>query len=426
MARFGILAPPLHGHLNPLLALATALTAQGHEVLFFNIPDVEAKIRQAGHCVHVVGQASYPVGWLAGLQAAMGRLGSMATMLHWNQQSVRLAEQLGDDYALALAEAGLDCLLVDQIDLLGATLAERLDLPFISVCTTLNTEWEEGIPPSFVGNDYVDSAEARFTNRVMFNAIQQCFAPVTNLLNRVRAAWGLPRFESTTNFFPQSPLATISQQPQAFDFPRRALPATVAYVGPLRQPAAESVPFPYHRLTGQPLVYASLGTLVNGHTALFHAIAAACAPLDVQLVLAVGHGNDLAQFEALPGTPLVVQYAPQQALLGRAALTITHAGLNTVLDCISQAVPMVAIPISFDQPGIAARVSWTGIGEVVPLKTADALTIRRAVQALLTDAGYQQRISHMQAGLPPDGATHAVALIEEALACWAPFAVVAG
>ncbi|MGY3091498.1 zeaxanthin glucosyltransferase [Hymenobacter sp. UYAg731] len=414
MAHFGVLAPPLHGHLNPLLALATALTERGHAVTFFNIPDVEQKIRKAGHRIEVVGRVSYPLGWLPTLQAVTGRLNSLAAMLHWNEEGCYMAEQLYEEYAEAIAKTGVDYLLVDQIDILGGTLAEYLDIPFVSICDTLITNWEAGIPPSFVGNAYSSAPEALATNRVMFDAIQQGFEPVTRLINRVRATWGLPAFASADNYFPQSPLATISQQLRAFDFPRRALPTTFHYVGPMRLPEAGEGPFPYERLTGQPLVYASLGTLVNGNTHLFHAIAAACAPLDVQLVLAVGHGNDLAEFRQLPGAPLVVQYAPQQALLERATLAITHAGLNTVLDCLIHGVPMVAIPVSFDQPGIAARVQWTGVGEVVPLKRAGEEAIRRAVQALLADAGYGQRVRALQAQLAPEGgAARAATLLHD-------------
>ena len=43
---------------------------------------------------------------------------------------------------------------------------------------------------------------------------------------------------------------------------------------------------PYERLDGRPLVYASLGTLQGSKIGLFRAIAEACAPLPVQLVVA--------------------------------------------------------------------------------------------------------------------------------------------
>jgi UDP:flavonoid glycosyltransferase YjiC (YdhE family) len=58
----------------------------------------------------------------------------------------------------------------------------------------------------------------------------------------------------------------------------------------------------------------------------------------------------------LEGAPFVVPFAPQLELLRRAAITITHAGLNTALESLAQGVPMVAIPITNDQPGVASRL----------------------------------------------------------------------
>jgi len=61
--------------------------------------------------------------------------------------------------------------------------------------------------------------------------------------------------------------------------------------------------------------------------------------------------------EELAGEPIVVEFAPQLELLKRAALCITHAGLNTALECLSNGLPMVAIPITNDQPGLQPELN---------------------------------------------------------------------
>ncbi|RQH11362.1 glycosyl transferase family 1, partial [Okeania hirsuta] len=78
---------------------------------------------------------------------------------------------------------------------------------------------------------------------------------------------------------------------------------------------------------------------------------------DAQLVMSLGGSATPESLPNLPGNSLVVKYAPQLELLQKATLTITHAGMNTTLECLNNAVPMVAIPIAFDQPGVAARVT---------------------------------------------------------------------
>src|SRR5260370_7327122 len=54
---------------------------------------------------------------------------------------------------------------------------------------------------------------------------------------------------------------------------------------------------------------------------------------------------------------IVVKRAPQLKLLSLAEVCITHAGLNTVLEALAQGVPQLAIPVTFEQPGIAARIA---------------------------------------------------------------------
>ena len=89
---------------------------------------------------------------------------------------------------------------------------------------------------------------------------------------------------------------------------------------------------------------------------LFEKLAAAAAQLPVQLVMSMGGGS--LQLDRLAGDPIVVPFAPQLELLQRARLTVTHGGLNTVMESLCWGVPLVAVPIANDQPGIAARVQW--------------------------------------------------------------------
>ncbi|MBV9732328.1 MAG: glycosyl transferase, partial [Verrucomicrobia bacterium] len=120
----------------------------------------------------------------------------------------------------------------------------------------------------------------------------------------------------------------------------------------------EPVDFPWDRITGEPLIYASMGTILNGRPDVFRTIIAALAKhKNLQLVLSVGEQIDPQRLRAVPKNAIIVQRAPQLDLLKRASVCITHAGLNTVLEALAQGVPQVAIPMAFDQPGVAARIA---------------------------------------------------------------------
>jgi zeaxanthin glucosyltransferase len=68
---------------------------------------------------------------------------------------------------------------------------------------------------------------------------------------------------------------------------------------------------------------------------------------------------------------------------------VTHAGLNTALECLSEGVPMAAIPVTNDQPGVASRIRHVGCGEVVPLTKLTAPRLRAAVKRVLDDNAYR-------------------------------------
>src|SRR5262249_40793378 len=112
--------------------------------------------------------------------------------------------------------------------------------------------------------------------------------------------------------------------------------------------------------------YVSMGTLQNGVTETFRAIAASASRLKhLQFVLAIGNQITPEQIGETASNVLTVAYAPQIDLLKRSSLCITHAGLNTVLEALGAGVPLLAIPITNDQPGVAARIAQKTVGLVL-------------------------------------------------------------
>ena len=123
----------------------------------------------------------------------------------------------------------------------------------------------------------------------------------------------------------------------------------------------------------------------------------------------------------LPGNPLVVGYAPQLELLQKASLTITHAGMNTTLESLTNGVPMVAIPVTNDQPGIAARIAYTGAGEVVPLKKVSLKLLQKAVKRVLTEDSYKKNALKLQEAIKrAGGVSRAADIIEQVVSTGQP------
>ena len=145
-------------------------------------------------------------------------------------------------------------------------------------------------------------------------------------------------------------------------------------------------------------------------------MAEACAALNLQLVITLGHNSAFEKYANLPGQPIVVSYAPQFELLQRAALTICHGGHNTVLDSLDCGVPVIAIPLISDNHGVAVRLQRSGAGERILLKEFNSERLRGTIQRMLAEARYKESARAVHASLKnAGGITRAVDLIEAAV-----------
>jgi zeaxanthin glucosyltransferase len=133
-------------------------------------------------------------------------------------------------------------------------------------------------------------------------------------------------------------------------------------------------------------------------------------------LISLGGGLERAKLGKLAGDPLVVSFAPQLEILKRAALVITHAGINTVLESLSEGVPLVAIPLGNDQPGVAARLKARGAGVVVSRHGLAPARLRTAITLVLQERAYRQAAKELQKSIQQfDGAGRAADLIEQIL-----------
>jgi UDP:flavonoid glycosyltransferase YjiC (YdhE family) len=385
------------------------------------------KVKSEGLGYWAIGQNLYKPGTLAETFQKLAQFSEIEALQYSVDFCRHIAEIICQDAPAAVEAAGIDALIVDQLEPVGETIAEALKLPFVCVSCGQAIHRRPDVPPFFTPWSYQNVGWARLRNQIAYGILDFSCRPILNVINQYRRQWKLPSYPHI--YASNARLAHISQQPVEFDFPCPK-PEHLHYVGPLRNRSPRTVSFPFERLTGQPLIYASLGSVQNTKQDVFACIAAACEKLDVQLVIAHGGGLSEEAARSLPGSPLVVEYAPQLEVIARADLTITHGGLNTVLDSLSYGVPVVAIPITFEQPGNGARVRWTGTGEVVPISRLTVAKLQTAIQRVLSEESYLQNAKRIQQAIAKAGGVKRAAdVIEEVIkpeAATFPDAVFAG
>lgn len=414
MAHLGVFCLPMPSHMNLFLALARTLSARGHQLTFYGLPSNAERIRGAGFHFQALEPDSVPPGTLDRMMremSSLGKLGSMRLQARFDELRYEAILRKGPGL---VEQARLDALIVDQAEACSGSVAEVTGLPWVSVCSGLCLNSEPYVPPFFTSWSYSESWWAVRRNQLAYAGLKLAATETKRLINRYRKMWRLAPFDSFDQTF--SPFAQVSQQVHEFDFVRRELPECFHYVGPISLPPRGQTDFPWERLDGRPLIYGSLGTLMNRNEHLYRVILDACANLDAQLVLSLGGAGNVHAFKDVPENAVLVDFAPQRELLRRATMAITHAGLNSTLEAFAEGLPLVAIPITFEQPGIAARIRWTGAGEFIPSSGITAERLRTAVLNVLREPSYRQSARKIAEAIAASGGVQqAASIIEEVM-----------
>jgi zeaxanthin glucosyltransferase len=273
----------------------------------------------------------------------------------------------------------------------------HLRLPYVQIWNVLHFDFSGSTPLALYSWLHETSPEALARNVAGLQIVREIRGPVMAIAQSYADRNGL-EIDWSNPAATVSKLAVITQTPKEFDYPISHLPPQFHYAGPFHDnEGREPVSFPWEKLTGKPLIYASLGTLVNGLKNVYSTILEAAGELpEMQVVLSVGRNVSPGDLGPIPSNTIVVCMAPQIELLKRAALCITHAGLNTALEALAQGVPMVAIPIGFDQPGVAARIAYHGVGEFVEIGNLTARRLSELIVKVKENPSYRDKARWFQ------------------------------
>eukprot|EP01025_Chloroclados_australasicus_P036974 TRINITY_DN3765_c0_g1_i1.p1 TRINITY_DN3765_c0_g1~~TRINITY_DN3765_c0_g1_i1.p1 ORF type:complete len:499 (-),score=39.94 TRINITY_DN3765_c0_g1_i1:254-1615(-) len=415
LKHYGIICPAAAGHLNPACTLGAELQSRGHQVTVIGVRDAESKAQAAGLNFQVIAEDEYPEGTTKRMFDILGALHGIEAFRFTLKEIVEKSTRINLQYVPdAVRKCGVNVLLVDQVQLEGIAIAEHLRIPYITTCNAITICEEPDIPPFIATWAYNTSILARLRNELTYRLIRRLTKSIRDAVNEYRKRWNQKLIRKINDS--DSKLAIICQQVPEMDFPRKCLPTCFHYCGPYSNPATREVSeFPWKKLSGQKMIYASMGTIQNRYIWIFKMIAEACADMDVQLVIALGGGEPPEVLQDMPENTIVAGYAPQLELIKKASLVVTHAGMNTTMESLGEGVPMIAIPITNDQPGVAARIAWSGSGILVPINKVNVKRIQTAIEQVLTQDAYNQNAQRIKKAIgKAGGVSHAADVVEQA------------
>ncbi len=230
MTHFGIICPGSTGPLNTMLPLGQELQRRGHRVTLFGLPDTEQKTLVAGVEFQPIGLEEFPVGWTKESFTQLGKLKGLAALKCTVNFLKQGAAVMLRDAPTAMKAAGVDAVLVNQGSVEGGTVADILNIPFVTVCSAVILNRDPNIPPFNTSWNYSSSILAQFRNRMGYALLNRVAQPIRDVIHESRQQWNLPPHLHPNDVY--SKLAQISQAPAEFEFPRKNLPAWFHFTGP--------------------------------------------------------------------------------------------------------------------------------------------------------------------------------------------------
>jgi zeaxanthin glucosyltransferase len=398
--KIGFISMPFVGHLNPMTALARKLQSRGHEITFIGVPDVQPFARAADLRFVPFCENEYPAGSIAKNGAPISKLHGLEAARRSVEKNAGLLTAALRHLPKKLAQTGVEALVIDVIYTFLELVPLSLDMPYAQISTGLHLDASGTTPPFFYGWSHETTPAAVIRDREAAKTVGEIFAPMLppamSYTDKACLTIDWNDFTATA-----SKLAVITQTPREFDFPGIPWPAAFHYTGPFYDGIGrEPIAFPWEKLNGKPLVYASMGTLVNGLEHIYSTILQALGQLsEIQAVLSIGRNVKPEAIGMIPSNVIAVRTAPQVQLLKHTALCITHAGLNTALEALAHAVPMVAIPVAYDQPGVAARIAYHGVGEFLDIENLSVERLRSLIEQVLENPRYREKAGNFQAAI---------------------------
>jgi zeaxanthin glucosyltransferase len=412
MAHLALICPPFHAHLRVFEALAEELGRRGHRTTFLLNAGGEVFVRPTATAVRTPPATAEAHDLLARTVRHAEAPGGILGILRTVRDSAALTDGLCSAGPGILRDIGADAVIGDQLEPAAGLIAAGLGLPHASIAAALPINRDPGIPLPFLPWRYDPSpaGEVRVRGGHWVGGILMRRQAAT--IARWAERFGLAPRRSLEDCL--SPTLQIAQTVRGFDFPRPAT-SPLHHVGPMRIREPMPAPLPFALDPDRPLVFATFGTLQGHRLATFRAAAEACRALGAQLLVA--HGGRLSARDAAAiGADAVTDFVSYPAAMARAAVCLTHGGSSTVLAALEAGVPLLVAPVTFDQPGNAARVVHHRVGLHIPLSRLTARRLRHALGHLIEDAETRRRAARLGREVADArGAAHAADLIERRL-----------
>ncbi len=371
---------PMEGVVIPLLPIAQALRARGHEVMIAVGPDVTGRVEQAGFDPMVIGPSQME-----------------AVTQAFSDPSVAGSEDADASFAAAMFGGVFATELLPELRRLADEFGpDAVVHPPVEMASPIVAS-ERGIPSVTYG-----------FGQVLPEAMVAASAA------RVAPLWEAAGLAAD----PHAGLYLDCYLDPCPPSLRLGSVAPARVVQPLRPEIAgsgtEELPADIAALGARPLLYVSLGTVpIFNQLATFDVLLEAVAAEDLDVVVTIGPNND-PEALAVPSNVHVHRWLPLRPLLAHSDAVVCHGGSGTTLAALHAGLPLVLVPQGADQFENALACEKAGAAQILRPDVLDSAAVRDAVLTVIGEASGEraaaQGLAREIAAMPAPG--DAVRVIE--------------
>ena len=362
MSKIVFFCIPAHGHTNPTLGVVRELISRGHQVWYYSYNIMREKIESAGATFVSCDDYDMEQKLTPNDAARVGKDLAFSTQILVDT-SLALDDKVCED----MKQLKPDCIVADSMAVWGKAVAIKLGIPFVSSTTTFAfNQHSAKIMKQGIGELVrMLISMPKITKNI--KRLQDKGSPINNVLDIIQNDDNTHTVVYTSSDF----------QPCADTFSDKYV-----FVGPSIRPATDKIV-----KTKEKLIYISMGTVNNDMMPLYKTCITALANTEYQVIISVGSLVSINEFGKLPENISVYEHVDQIAVLQTADIFLSHCGMNSVNESLYFGVPLLMLPQTSEQKGVAERVHQLGAGIII--KKIDKTHITQAINKLLSVSSYK-------------------------------------
>lgn len=363
MSKIVFFCIPAHGHTNPTLGVVSELVSRGHQVWYYSYNIMREKIESAGATFVSCDDYDMEQKLTPKDSVRVGKDLAFSTKI-----LVDTTLALDDKVCEDMKRLKPDCIVADSMAVWGKAIAIKLGIPFVSSTTTFAfNQYSAKIMKQGIGELVrMLISMPKITKNI--KRLQDKGYPIKSVLDIIQNDDNTHTIVYTSSDF----------QPCADTFSDKYV-----FVGPSIRPATDKIV-----KTKEKLIYISMGTVNNDMMPLYKTCITTLADTEYQVIISVGNLVSIKEFGKLPENISVYEHVDQIAVLQVADIFLSHCGMNSVNESLYFGVPLLMLPQTAEQGGVAERVHQLGAG--IKLKKTDRVSILNAINKLLLVDSYKE------------------------------------